>query len=314
MSVVVLAGGVGGAKLASGLAAHVGSELTVVANTGDDFQHLGLHISPDLDTLMYTLAGIANPVTGWGIVDETWSFLSQVEKFGGPVWFRLGDKDLGTHVLRTQLLRTGHRLTTITNDLARQLGVECRLLPMCDERVATIIHSDGEALPFQDYFVRLQCRVPVRAISFDGIEAAQPTPELQRALAAPTLSAIFLAPSNPFVSIDPILAVPGLRHLISGAGVPVVAVSPIIAGAAVKGPAAKIMSELGLDISASTVAAHYKGLITGFVVDQADAALVPGIEQTGIVVCCTETMMRDAADRNRLAGTCLSFAQGLARP
>ncbi len=312
MSIVVLAGGVGGAKLASGLAACIGGQLTVIANTADDFQHLGLHISPDLDTLMYTLANVANPITGWGLADETWSFLPQLEKLGGPSWFRLGDKDLATHILRTQRLRAGDRLTTITNDLARRLGILCQLLPMCDEPVATIIHSDGKRLPFQDYFVRLQCNVPVDAVIFAGIEASRPTPELRSVLTAPTLSAIFLAPSNPFVSIDPILGVPGLRDLIVSADVPIVAVSPIIAGAAVKGPAAKMMSERGLEISAAAIAAHYNGLITGFVIDAADFSLAPRIEETGVSVCCTETLMRDAAGRNQLAATCLNFVQGLA--
>jgi LPPG:FO 2-phospho-L-lactate transferase len=311
--IVALAGGVGGAKLAAGLAALVGGDLAVIANTADDFEHLGLPISPDLDTVMYTLAGIANPETGWGVARETWSFLDQVVRLGGPAWFRLGDRDLATHVLRAVALRSGRSLTAITAELCRCLGIAARVLPMSDDPVRTIVHSAEGDLPFQEYFVGRKCEVPVTGFAFAGAERAQPTVEVRRALQAETLQAIVLCPSNPFVSIDPILALPGMRTLIATADAPVIAVSPIIAGAAVKGPAAKMMRELGLGVSPLTVAAHYRGLVTGFVMDGADAALAAEVEALGITVRLADILMRDAADRRRLAGECLDFARSLQR-
>jgi LPPG:FO 2-phospho-L-lactate transferase len=309
--IVALAGGVGGAKLADGLARCVGAELTVIGNTGDDFEHLGLHISPDLDTVMYTLAGIANPATGWGVTDETWSTLAQVARLGGPNWFKLGDRDLATHILRTQRLRRGDRLTDVTVDLCRALGVTARILPMSDDPVRTIVQSGAERYPFQDYFVRLQCVVPVTALHFEGAANAMPAPEVIATLSDPSLSAIILCPSNPYLSIDPILAVPGMPHLIEKAGAPVVAVSPIIGGAAVKGPAAKIMAELDVRPSVTGIAEHYRGLIDGLIIDTVDAALAPGIEALGIRVRTTPILMRDVDDRHRLAGECIAFAKEL---
>jgi LPPG:FO 2-phospho-L-lactate transferase len=306
--IVALAGGVGGAKLAEGLAHCVGPELTVIVNTGDDFEHLGLHISPDLDTVMYTLAGIANPATGWGIAGETWNTLKQVARLGGPDWFKLGDKDLATHILRTQRLRHGDRLTEITADLCRALGVVAHVLPMSDDPVRTIVLSGTERLPFQDYFVRLQCAVPVTALHFEGIERAQPTAEVTAALIDRSLSAVVICPSNPYLSVDPILFTPGLRNLIVQAGVPVVAVSPIIGGAAVKGPAAKIMTELGVSPSVTSIAEHYDGLIDGLMIDMIDTKLAPDIEEMGIRVRATSILMRNAADRRRLATECVAFA------
>jgi LPPG:FO 2-phospho-L-lactate transferase len=307
--IVALAGGVGGAKLADGLARCVGSALTVIVNTGDDFEHLGLHISPDLDTVMYTLAGIANPSTGWGIAEETWSTLEQVARLGGPDWFRLGDKDLATHILRTQRLRRGDRLTDITADLCRALRVAARVLPMSDDPVRTIVQSGKEQYPFQDYFVRLQCNVPVTGLHFEGAAEAQPSPEVQAALRDTALSAIVLCPSNPYLSINPILAVPGMRELIDDAGVPVVAVSPIIGGAAVKGPAAKIMTELGVNPSVVGIAGHYKGSIDGLLIDTVDRSLAGDIEALGIRVRATSILMRDVDDRQRLADECIAFAK-----
>lgn len=309
--ILALAGGVGGAKLADGLAAHLGDALGVIVNTGDDFTHLGLHVSPDLDTVMYTLAGIANPETGWGVAGESWNFLDQLGRLGGPDWFRLGDRDIAVHVLRSERLRRGDRLTAITADLCRRLGIAARVLPMTDAPVATIVETADGPLPFQDYFVRLRCEVAVKGFRFAGADAARPSPEVAAALRSPDLAAIVICPSNPFVSIDPILAVPGLRSLIERAAVPVIAVSPIIAGAAVKGPAAKMMQELGLEISAATVAAHYRGLVTGMVIDAADAALAPRIAAMGIAVRPAATLMRSAEDRRRLAGDCLALARAL---
>ncbi|HEV2551308.1 MAG TPA: 2-phospho-L-lactate transferase [Stellaceae bacterium] len=310
--IVALAGGVGGAKLAEGLAGLIGSKLTVIVNTADDFEHLGLPISPDLDTVMYTLAGIANRETGWGIAGETWSFLDQVVRLGGPSWFRLGDRDLATHALRAVALRSGQNLTTATADLCRRLGIAARVLPMSDDAVRTIVHTAEGDLPFQEYFVARKCDVAVSGFEFAGVERARPTEAVIEALRDDKLEAIVFCPSNPFVSIDPILSLPGLRALIVDAGVPVVAVSPIIAGAAVKGPAAKMMRELGLAPTPVTVARHYRGVVTGFVMDKADASFSALVEAQGMAVRVTDALMRDEADRRRLAQQCLDFARSLA--
>lgn len=310
--IVALVGGVGGAKLAEGLARMPGG-LTVIVNTGDDFEHLGLHISPDLDTVMYTLAGIANPETGWGIAGETWNFLDQVSRLGGPSWFRLGDRDVATHVLRGAALRAGKTLTAVTADLCRRLGIAARVLPMSDDAVRTVVHSAEGDIPFQDYFVGRKCEIPVTGFAFLGIEKARPTAAVETAFAAADLEAVILCPSNPFVSIDPILSLPGMRQLIAQAGVPVIAVSPIVGGAAVKGPAAKMMRELGLEPSATSVAARYRGLVAGFVIDAADTARAPAVEALGMAVKVTRTVMRNAQDRLGLAQDCITFARELGR-
>jgi LPPG:FO 2-phospho-L-lactate transferase len=308
-NVVALAGGVGGAKLADGLARLLGARLTVIVNTGDDFTHLGLHISPDLDTVMYTLAGIANPQTGWGIAGETWNFLGQVERLGGPAWFRLGDRDLATHVLRSERLAAGETHTAVTAALCRALGVATALLPMSNDPVRTIICSDESELPFQDYFVRLACAVPVRGIRYDGALAARLNPALAK-VASP--SAIIICPSNPYLSVDPILAVPGMRAFLRAQECPIVAVSPIVGGAAIKGPAAKIMAELGPPVSAVGIAWHYAGLVDGLVIDAADVALVPQIAAEGMAVKVALTVMSSPDDRVALARTCLAFAAEIA--
>jgi LPPG:FO 2-phospho-L-lactate transferase len=309
--IVALAGGVGGAKLADGLARLLGKHLTVIVNTGDDFEHMGLHIAPDLDTVMYTLAGIANPETGWGIAGESWNFLAQLAHLGGPSWFRLGDRDLATHVLRTAALKAGARLTTLTADLCSRLGITACVLPMSDDPVRTIVHSVEGDIPFQEYFVARRCEVAIKGFSFDGAESARVSAEVLAALSSGNLEAIIFCPSNPFVSIAPILSLPRLRQAIAEARVPVIAVSPIIAGAAVKGPAAKMMRELGLDPSAAAVAARYRGLVTGFVLDHEDAPLARTIE--GMTVKATATLMRSIEDRVQLARSCLAFADELAR-
>jgi LPPG:FO 2-phospho-L-lactate transferase len=310
--VIALAGGVGGAKLADGLARLLAERLTVVVNTGDDFTHLGLHISPDLDTVMYTLAGIANPKTGWGIVDETWNFMTQVERLGGPAWFRLGDRDLATHALRTERLAAGETLSAVTGRLCRSLGVAPRLLPMSDDPVRTMIRSEDGELPFQDYFVRLGCAVPVRGIRYAGSETARINPALAALGAAPDLAAIVICPSNPYLSVDPILAVPGMREWLRARGNPIVAVSPIVGGAAIKGPAAKIMAELGASVSAVGIAQHYRGLVDGLVIDEADAALASEITAEGMAARVAPTVMSAPEDRVALAHTCLAFAGELA--
>ena len=311
LRVLALAGGVGGAKLASGLAQEVGERLTVLVNTGDDFEHLGLHISPDLDTVMYTLAGIANPETGWGIASENWTFMEQLERLEGPTWFRLGDRDLATHALRTDRLARGETLTAVTAGLCRALRVRPNVLPMTDDRVRTIIHSGGQRLPFQDYFVRLQCGVPVDRLSFDGAASATFNRVLDELVRSAGPLVIIICPSNPYLSIDPILALPGLHEWIKQSGAPVVAVSPIIGGVAIKGPAAKIMRELGLSPSAAAVAEHYRELVDGFIVDDADADSVEEISRLNMVARSTQTFMRTQGDRAALARDCLALAEAL---
>jgi len=305
-SVVALAGGVGGAKLAYGLAQVVPADrLTIIVNTADDFELYGLHISPDLDTVMYTLAGIANPDTGWGVAGDTFETLSAIGRYGQAPWFRLGDRDLATHILRTQMLRQGRTLTAVTQTLSRALGVGPRLLPMTDDRLATIVETDEGDLEFQDYFVRRRWQPVVRGIRFAGLGTAQPTPEVLAAIEAVGL--IILCPSNPFVSIDPILALPGVRDRLRAAPA-VVAVSPIVGGRALKGPAAKMLAELGLEVSAYTVAAHYADFLSGFVLDPVDAAEESRIAELGMRVQVTNTIMQTAEDKTVLARRVLEFS------
>jgi LPPG:FO 2-phospho-L-lactate transferase len=309
--VLALAGGVGGAKLAYGLGRLLGGRLTVLVNTGDDFQHLGLFISPDTDTVMYTLAGIANPQTGWGIAGETWTFMEQVERLGGPTWFRLGDRDLATHTIRTQRLRGGATLTAITSDLCRALGVTVQVLPMTDDCVRTVVHSHRQRLAFQEYFVRLKCEPPVTRLSFDGASNAKFNPLLQNLSDRNERLVVIICPSNPYLSIDPILSLPGLTHWLKTNAAVVIAVSPIVGGAAIKGPADKIMRELRIDPSASSVAAHYRNLIDGMVLDEVDTRECDSIAGRGLAVHVAQTIMRSKEDRVALAHECLSFAERL---
>ena len=304
--VIALSGGVGGAKLALGLSRVLPpDQLLVVANTGDDFEHLGLSICPDIDTLTYVLAGLDNPATGWGRRDETWSFMETIATLGGEDWFRLGDRDLALHVERTRRLGAGQSLSQITADTCRRLGVRPRVLPMSDDRVRTRVRSDAGWIDFQDYFVRQQCQPVVQALAFDGAAAARPQPEVVEALAGGNVRAIVICPSNPFISIEPILAVPGLRAAIETCSAPVVAVSPIVGGRAVKGPTAKMMQELGLPVSAAAVAGHYGNLLDGYVVDAADA------QGIGAKVHIAPTLMTTLEDRDALARTVLHFADRL---
>ena len=305
--IVALAGGVGGAKLARGLAKIPGADLSVIVNTGDDFDHFGLRICPDIDTVTYTLAGKANPVTGWGLEGDTWNFMAQVSALGGEDWFQLGDRDLAVHVLRTQLLRRGETLTEVTRKIAAQLGVEAAVLPMSDAPVRTRVETAAGVLDFQDYFVRRRCDIAVTGLRFDGAVQAGPTAPVVHALDAAHM--IVFCPSNPFVSIDPILAVAGIRDRLAATGVPRVAVSPIIAGKAVKGPAAKMMAELGYQVSSLTVARKYRGLIDGMVIDVADAGLADEIEALGIAVKTTRTLMLTPEDSAALAFETTAFAR-----
>jgi len=305
---VALSGGVGGAKLSLGLTRLLGERLGVIVNTGDDFEHLGLHISPDVDTALYTLSGLVNEATGWGRRNETWTFMNALGALGGPTWFKLGDGDLATHVDRTRRLAAGETPTGVCVHLAAKLGVAARILPMSDDPVRTVVETAQGTLAFQEYFVREQCRPPLRAVCFDGAVEAKPTPQVLQVLAARSLAGIVICPSNPWLSIDPILAVPGLRAALEAAAAPVVAVSPIIAGKAVKGPTAKIMAELGIAPDTRSVARHYAGLIDGFVLDREDAALAEAI---GVPTLVTNTMMRTLDDKVSLARECLAFCARL---
>ena len=309
--VVALCGGIGGAKLALGLSRVVpGADLMLVANTGDDFEHLGLAISPDLDTIMYTLAGLDDPQRGWGRRNETWTFMAALEALGGETWFALGDGDLATHVERTRRRRTGETLSAITADFCRRLGIAARVVPMSNDIVRTRLRTDEGWLDFQDYFVRRRCAPRVLEMVYDGAAAARAHADVLAALGDPRLRAVVICPSNPFLSIEPILAVPDLREAIARAAAPVVAVSPIIGGHAVKGPTAKMMSELGLEVNAVTVARRYQELLDAYVLDRADAAEAGKL---GIPVTVTHTLMRTLTDREDLARHALASADALAK-
>lgn len=304
--IAILCGGVGGAKLALGLSRVLPPEaLSVIVNVGDDFEHWNLPICPDLDTVAYTLAGVVDPVQGWGRANETWNALDETARLGGESWFRLGDRDLALHLMRQQWKSSGWSLTRITRELARQLGVPCELLPVTDAPVRTMVETDEGLLPFQKYFVARACAPRVKGFRFEGAESAQLTTEVRRVLTAPDLRGIIIAPSNPFVSIGPMLAVPGLRDLLLQSEAPVLAVSPIIGGRALKGPAGKMLSELGLESSAIAVAKLYAGLADGFVLDEQDAALLDEVWHGLPKPFCTDTVMNSLTSRENLAGYCL---------
>ncbi|MEZ0395409.1 MAG: 2-phospho-L-lactate transferase [Anaerolineales bacterium] len=308
MKILALAGGVGGAKLAHGLAQILPPEdLTIVVNTGDDFEHFGLYISPDLDTVCYTLAGLANPVTGWGRADETWYALENLRALGAPDWFALGDRDLATHLERTRRLKAGEPLSQITRDFCKAWGVKHTVLPMSDDPVRTMVDTlEYGELPFQEYFVKQRCEPRVKGFRFAGIESARPAPGVMEALR--NADALVICPSNPWVSIDPILAV---LHPSSFILHPSVAISPIIGGRAVKGPAAKMFAELGLEPSALAVAEHYRGLLTGFVLDTTDAEQADDIQRLGIRPYIADTLMKTLSDRPRLAQDVLNFIRSI---
>ncbi len=306
-TIVALAGGVGGAKLAHGLYRQLAPDtLNVVVNTGDDFELHGLRISPDADTVLYTLASLANPQTGWGIAGDTFETLGMMRNLGVDTWFLLGDRDFATHILRTQRLRAGETLTRVLDDYMRALAVHARLLPMSDEQVATIVRTPAGELAFQDYFVRRHHADEVLGVRFAGIEQARPTPQVVEALGA--ADAIIFCPSNPVVSIGPILSVPSMRELLRDASAPKVAVSPIVGGQALRGPADRMLAGLGYESSSFAVASLYKDLLAGMVIDQQDEAEAPRIEALGMRVLVTDTIMSDVAARERLAGEVLRFA------
>jgi LPPG:FO 2-phospho-L-lactate transferase len=301
--VVALAGGVGGARLAHGLQLAVGpGDLAVVVNTGDDAEFHGLVVCPDHDTVLYTLAGLADRERGWGLAGETWAAAEQLARLGEPTWFRLGDRDLALHVHRTRRLRAGERPTTIALDVAARLGVATRILPMADEPVRTRVRTADGWLAFQDWFARLRAEPPVLEVAFDGIERARVTPEAETAFSR--ADAIVICPSNPLVSIAPILAVPGIRQAIGAArerGVRVAAVSPIVGGRALRGPADRMLAALGEKVSALGVARRYVGLVDAFVIDEADTALAAAIERLGLAAIVAPSVMTDDASRAALA-------------
>ena len=305
MRVTVLAGGVGGAKLAHGMEL-AGADLTVVVNTADDVELHGLAISPDLDTVTYTLAGLADDVRGWGLAGETYATLDALRRLGEDTWFTLGDQDLATHVARTARLRAGATLTEVTAQLAALLGVRSRLLPMTDDLVATVVETADGALGFQEYFVARQHRDAVLGLTFVGAEQATPAPGVLDAVAGADL--LVLAPSNPFLSIEPILSVPGVRAALASSPARRVAVSPIVGGRALKGPAASVLASLGHDVSALGVARLYAGLVDVMCVDEADRDLAPAIEDLGLQVLVTDTVMGGAEGRERLARALLTAA------
>ena len=308
--VVALSGGIGGAKLALGLSRIVAPEnLLVVANVGDDFEHLGLHISPDADTLMYTLAGLDNTKLGWGRQDETWAFMETLKMLGGEDWFLLGDRDLAVHVERTCRLRRGDPLSAITADFCRRLGVGPRILPATNDPLRTRLRTDEGWLDFQDYFVRLQCRPVVQELAFEGAEHARTHPDILAALRDERLRAVVICPSNPFISVEPILAVSGMREALAACAAPIIAVSPIIGGRAIKGPTAKMMGELGLTASAATVAKRYGDLLDGYVMDIGDAEEAA---QVASKVTLARTLMTNIAEREELARVVLETADALA--
>lgn len=303
MKIVALAGGVGGAKLAHGLAQILSpEELTVIVNTGDDFEHLGLQICPDLDTVCYTLAGLANVENGWGRADESWNVITELEKLGGPFWFRLGDRDFATHLERTRRLKQGESLSKITNDFCLKWGIKNTVLPMSDLPVRTMVQTGHGELEFQEYFVHQRCEPQVNGFRFDGIESALPAPGTVEAIHQ--ADAIVICPSNPWVSVDPILGVIPISSIKGNK--PVIAVSPIIGGQTVKGPAAKMYRELGIEPSALAVADHYRGLITGFVLDEKDAALAASVPVRTLAV---NTLMPTPTDRARVATDVLNFVR-----
>ena len=308
MKVTALAGGVGGAKLADGLAQILSPEdLTIIVNIGDDFEHLGLKIRPDLDTVCYTLAGLANPKTGWGRADETWNFKESLSQLSGPDWFRLGDRDLATHLERTRRLNTGQLLSQITADFCTAWGIQHTILPASDDTIPTIVETYEGDLPFQEYFVARKCNPTVKGFRFEGIKNTRPAPEVLASIQTSDL--VIICPSNPFVSIDPILAIPGIRSALESKLV--IAVSPIIGSQAVKGPAAKMYTELGITPSAFAIAEHNQLLLSGLIIDTVDSHQADAIRALDITPHITGTLMKSSEDRRLLASQTLEFGHEL---
>lgn len=309
--ILALSGGIGGAKLAVGLQ-HVlpPGELTVAVNTGDDFEHLGLSISPDIDTVLYTLSDMANPELGWGRANESWNFMAEIERLGGESWFRLGDKDLAVHIERTRRLNAGEKLSNITTDFARHFGILSRVVPMTNDLVRTMVITDEGTLDFQHYFVARRCEPVVKGLAYAGAADAQLVPIIRDATRDPSLQAIVICPSNPWLSIAPFLEIPAWREVLHEATAPVIAVSPLVNGQAVKGPTSKIMSELGLEQSSASIARYYDGIIDGFVLDKSEAHIAQEIQ---VATHVTATLMKTAGDKQRLAREVLDFARSFGK-
>jgi LPPG:FO 2-phospho-L-lactate transferase len=309
-TVVALCGGIGGAKLAHGLYQALGPDaLTVIVNTGDDFQHLSLQISPDIDTVLYTLGGRADMERGWGRADETWRFMAALAEIGGEQWFQIGDSDIAMHIARTHWLQWGKPLSAFVSQIAEKFEIAARVIPMADDTVSTWIATGDGLMPFQHYFVKERCAPAISGIHFEGAAQAKPTPCALAALADPRLAAVIICPSNPYLSIDPILSIPGMKDAVLAAGCPVIAVSPIISGQAVKGPAAKIMTELGFHPSWETVADHYHGFAHGILIDESEQ--VSGKINFAQVVETAPIIMKTLEDRRRLGHTVMDFAERL---
>ena len=310
--ILAITGGVGGAKLCLGLANILGGEeLAFVVNSADDFQHLGFHVSPDIDTLVYTLSDTANADIGWGRCNEGWLFMQALEELGGETWFALGDKDLAMHVERTRLLAEGKSLSDVTKHLASALGIKFPIFPMCDERLRTLVETDKGVLDFQTYFVREGCEPTVQGFVYDGADQSRLNPALMAWVDEVPPGGIILCPSNPYVSIDPILRVNGMRDFLQDCPAPVIAVSPVVAGQAIKGPTVKMMRELGVSAAAESVAAYYADFLDGFILDSEDEGQASGIQALGLETTVTQTVMRSLDDRIALARDCLDFVDQL---
>lgn len=312
--ILALAGGVGGAKLARGLSMQVPPDkLQIVVNTGDDFTHLGLKVSPDVDTVMYWLAGINDRERGWGLAGESWKFITALEMLGGPAWFKFGDRDLATHIERTRRIAKGESLSDVTQYLCERLGIRHHIAPMTDDPVQTIVHTNEGELEFQNYFVRRHCEPRVNWIEYRGADIAAPSSIFDAILSRDDLEAIIVCPSNPLLSIEPILAINGVRAKIVNQRSPIVAVSPIVGGEALKGPAAKILRELGRESSALEIARHYVDLIDGIVIDKIDAGLKLEIEDLGLNVAIANIVMKSDEDQAKLAQEIIHFVSDLAK-
>jgi LPPG:FO 2-phospho-L-lactate transferase len=312
--IVALCGGVGGAKLAYGLSRLLPpDDLAIIVNTGDDFEHLGLLICPDLDTVTYTLAELDNSAQGWGREAETLGVMSELRHLGAESWFTLGDKDIALHLLRRQMRDAGVPLTEITGCLAKRFGIAARILPMSDDPVRTLVATDEGVLAFQEYFVHRRCEPRVTALGYDGAARTRATAEICAALSDPALTGIILCPSNPYLSVAPILAIAEIRDALAARRVPALAVSPIIGGRALKGPAAKMMAELGSPVSSLAVARHYGPLIDALLIDEEDRALVPERSASDPALLVAKTVMKTREDRIRLARSCLSLLETITR-
>ena len=311
---LALTGGIGGSKLALGLSKLLSAdELAFVVNTGDDFEHLGLHISPDIDTLVYTLAGLNNPETGWGRRDESWQFMSALAELGGETWFKLGDKDLALNIERSRLLGRGVSLNDVTAQLAESLGVHHPVLPMSNDPVRTRVHTEDGPMDFQHYFVRERCEPAVKSFEYSGAASAELNPEIRTRLESRQLAGIILCPSNPFISIDPILSVPSLRHALRQCPAPVIALSPIVGGESLKGPLGKFLQEMSISGTACWIAEHYGDFLDGFVIDSADEVLTSEIQALGMATKCTNIVMNSLDDRVQLAAASLEFIASLSQ-